>query len=334
MNKYSKLYLFIFVLILFKLVVSCRVRFNKVLIGVLYELLPNQHRREHLQVVTPTKRNTMLANEDQPREQPPNQSHIDRVAVKPPPFWKTDPKIWFLQLEAQFELANITIDSTKFNYVVSAVDTEILTQVTDILTNPPASGRYLAIKERLINIYSDSSEQRLRRLLAGLELGDKRPSQLLNEMTSLGGTTVPKELLKTLWMQRLPTHIQSVLTTSSDEIDNLVKMADKIAEINQPSNFVAVTTSTASEDLAETVKQLARDVAELRTAFRPDRNDRAPRSKSRPRTRARSHSRQPTDGICWYHQTYKTEAKKCSAPCKYFFNASRASKDEPATQEN
>lgn len=244
-------------------------------------------------------------------------THIDRVSVKPPPFWKTDPKVWFLQLEAQFVLANITADATKFNYVVSAVDTEILAQVTDILNSPPSANKYNTIKDRLISIYADSSEQRLRRLLSGLELGDKKPSQLLNEMNRLGGSTVPEPLLRTLWMQQLPTHIQSVLTTSSDSIDNLSKMADKIAEIDQhqPRNFTAAT--CINDDLTETVKQLAREVAELKTSVQ--RQSDSNRS-SRTRTRSRTPNRNRTfgDGYCWYHHNFKEKARKCNAPCKYF----------------
>lgn len=259
---------------------------------------------------------------------PDRTGHVDRVAVKPPPFWKTDPKVWFLQLEAQFELANITADSTKFNYVVSAVDTEILAQVMDILDTPPMNNKYSAIKNKLIDIYSDSNELRLRRLLSGLELGDKKPSQLLNEMNRLGGTAVPDELLKTIWMQQLPAHIQAIITTSSDSIDNLAKMADKIAEIDHSRSVVSSACPSpnvnvnANDDLAETVKHLAREVAELRTSLRD--SPRSPqtgsfhRQRPRSRTPRRESSPAANDDICWYHQRFQHLAKKCCAPCKYF----------------
>ncbi|GFQ86159.1 hypothetical protein TNCT_535591 [Trichonephila clavata] len=62
-------------------------------------------------------------------------SIVARVSIKPPTFWKPDPKIWFLQLEAQFRNASITAGQTKYDYVVSSIKAEILAQVTDILTN-------------------------------------------------------------------------------------------------------------------------------------------------------------------------------------------------------
>ncbi|GBL84724.1 hypothetical protein AVEN_191165-1 [Araneus ventricosus] len=57
---------------------------------------------------------------------------IARVGVKLPPFWKANPALWFVQFKAQFAL---TIDDTKFNHVISAVDSEILNSFPE-LTNP------------------------------------------------------------------------------------------------------------------------------------------------------------------------------------------------------
>ncbi|GFS39777.1 hypothetical protein NPIL_12821 [Nephila pilipes] len=42
---------------------------------------------------------------------------ITRVSIKPPPFRKPDTKIWFLQLETQFQNAAVTADQTKYDYV-------------------------------------------------------------------------------------------------------------------------------------------------------------------------------------------------------------------------
>lgn len=74
-------------------------------------------------------------------------AHVDRVAIKAPPFWKADPKLWFIQLEAQFELSGIASDTTKHNHAVSAIDTCVLTQVSDYVTAPPATGSIKASKK-------------------------------------------------------------------------------------------------------------------------------------------------------------------------------------------
>ncbi|GBN38059.1 hypothetical protein AVEN_132520-1 [Araneus ventricosus] len=67
---------------------------------------------------------------------------LARVAFRAPPFWETDPDLWFLQLESQFKLSGISIDETKFHTVVAALDSTLLSCVSDIVRNPPASSSH------------------------------------------------------------------------------------------------------------------------------------------------------------------------------------------------
>ncbi|GBN16797.1 hypothetical protein AVEN_6293-1 [Araneus ventricosus] len=145
-------------------------------------------------------------------------SEVSRIAVKVPPFWRENPAIWFSRLESQFITSGIVQDSTKYHIVVASVETEILSQVSDIITSPPNDDMYKKLKERLINMFSDSEERRLKKLLQDVELGDKRPSMLLRQMRDLAGNRVGDELLRSLWLQRLPTQMQAILTTSSDDL--------------------------------------------------------------------------------------------------------------------
>lgn len=254
---------------------------------------------------------------------------VDRVTIRPPPFWRADPKLWFVQLEAQFEISRITVDSTKYNYVVSAIDTDILTQIADFLLNPPTENKYEELKIRLIDIYSESNEKKLRKLLSEVSLGDKKPSQLLAEMSRLGGTSISQEVLRTLWMQHLPTHIQSVLTTSSDPLENLAKMADKISEIEQPSTYSIV--QADSSNLAAAIEKLSKEVEQLKLEQQENRRlqEHHRRSRSRHRQYSRSGTPGPSPGfvsdhgddvqddVCWYHRKFKEKAHACKPPCKF-----------------
>ncbi|GFQ76602.1 uncharacterized protein TNCT_294501 [Trichonephila clavata] len=98
-----------------------------------------------------------------PNEWDSNQ--ISHVVVKPPPFWKHNPVLWFGRLEAQFELAKILNDTTKFNYVLSAVESDILNSVSDLVLKPPENGKYDALKKRLIKVHSESEDSNIRILL-------------------------------------------------------------------------------------------------------------------------------------------------------------------------
>ena len=66
-------------------------------------------------------------------------AEVNRVSVKLPPFWEVDPATWFVNVEAQFALANIVTDETKYNYVVANLDPKYWVEVQDILWNPPPS---------------------------------------------------------------------------------------------------------------------------------------------------------------------------------------------------
>ena len=71
----------------------------------------------------------MSDSEEQPRM-------IGVVAVKLAPVWKNDVDLWFANAESQFELSNITQDSTKFNHVVSALTQDLAKKAASVIRNP------------------------------------------------------------------------------------------------------------------------------------------------------------------------------------------------------
>nr|XP_042913628.1 uncharacterized protein LOC122273666 [Parasteatoda tepidariorum] len=80
---------------------------------------------------------------------------------------------------------------------------------------------YDSLKQRSIEIFSISEERRLKKLLQEIALGDRRPSALLRQMQDLAGDRDGDALLKSLWLQRLPTQMQAILSTSSDTLNKL-----------------------------------------------------------------------------------------------------------------
>ncbi|GBL83454.1 hypothetical protein AVEN_48336-1 [Araneus ventricosus] len=153
---------------------------------------------------------------------------IARVGVKLPPFWKANLVLWFVQLEAQFALAGITVDDTKFNHAISAVVSEILISVSGIILRPPDIDKYTILKKRLIDLHSESEASKIRALLQGLQLGDQRPSQLLTRMRALDSDTVGEPILKSLWMGRLPNSAQTILAALSEDMAGLTMLQTKL----------------------------------------------------------------------------------------------------------
>lgn len=249
--------------------------------------------------------------------------NISRVSVKVPPFWKPDPRIWFLQIEAQFRNSGITQDQTKFDMVISTIEADVLSQVSDVLCKPPDNEKYETLKKRLIAVFADSETGRIQKLLTDLELGDKKPSQLLREMQNLAGDKVSGDFLKTLWLQRLPLNMRSILTISTDELPKIADMADKIWEMNS-SSFHANSVEEAPNDstlqrMQQQISELSLEIAKLRGRSR---------HKSQTRSRDRSNYRRPNyRNVCYYHAKFGDRAFKCVQPCSMAFKVTSDSEN-------
>ncbi|XP_022171539.1 uncharacterized protein LOC111034568 [Myzus persicae] len=252
-------------------------------------------------------------------------------SFKIPAFWRSNPELWFRQIESQFYTFRITSDSTKYHNVVAAMESEVLQHVSDIIISPPTSDMYEALKRRLIERFSDSEELRLKKLLSDIELGDQRPSHLLAEMRELASGKVSDELLKTLWLQRLPTQVKIILTASGDSLVNLACMADKIMEVAGVSkdNFgciastdISRTRSFPSTNTDTPFEKLEKQIAALTLKVEKLTNNRE-RSRSRNNHRSVSGTSRARNGdkvnheLCWYHFKFGDKATKCREPCKF-----------------
>nr|XP_042907017.1 uncharacterized protein LOC122271093 [Parasteatoda tepidariorum] len=248
---------------------------------------------------------------------------VNKVAVKPPIFWRHKPKLWFLQLEAQFANGNITRDLTKYNIVVASLDENVLDFVEDILLNPPMNGKYDALKNALLSRLTDSEEARLKKVLTTLNLGDKRPSDLLRQMKGLAENSISEELLKSLWLQRLPQQVQAILSISSDSLDKMAEMADKIIGIFSSTELCTVDkvsskTFEHNNISNEKFNSLEISIAELTKKFDTFITRSRPQDKSvTARDRSRSRSQSSRYKLCWYHFKFGNKAHRCVKPCQF-----------------
>lgn len=250
-------------------------------------------------------------------------AEINRISVKVPPFWRDNPVIWFRQIESQFINSGITVESSKYHLVVGHIETDVLAQVSDIIDPPPEKDPYNTLKKRLIEVFSDSEEKKLKKLLQDIDLGDKRPSVLLRQMQELAGPLVGAELLKSLWLQRLPAQMQAILASSDIELKKLAAMADKIADVTSPNQLSSIdlkgttndsgATQKVLNDLQHQISDLNRKVDKLFVA--------CSRSRSRSRNSSKQRglvNRSPSrNTVCWYHVRFGEKATKCIKPCSF-----------------
>jgi hypothetical protein len=123
-------------------------------------------------------------------------------------FGRKDPTLWFAQIEAQFHSRLVRSGSSKNYAFIAALDCSTLQPVSNIIANPPATGKYNAVKKTLIANYSDFREQQIRKLVNEPELGDRDPFELLRQIKALAGDHVDDQMFETLWLHRLPLNVQ------------------------------------------------------------------------------------------------------------------------------
>jgi len=249
---------------------------------------------------------------------------VAAVGIKLPPFWPTDPEVWFAQVEAQFTTRGISAQKTMFDYVISSLSPEIAMEVRDLLLKPPTEEPYTILKAQLIKRTAASEQRKLQQLISGEELGDRKPTQLLRRMQILLGDQLSTSaeatsFVRELFLQRLPPNVRMVLasTDTTMDLNKLADMADKVMEVATPTVAAIHTPNTSSEvtELREQVTRLAELVASLTT------HHSRRRSMSRPRHRSQSPGTTTPppspDTLCWYHRKFGENAKKCQEPCTW-----------------
>lgn len=245
---------------------------------------------------------------------------IEHVSVKPPPFYSEDPFLWFAQLESQFALAKVITDETKYSHVVANLPAATAMEVRDILAAPPQADKYSTIKQALIDRLSLSESKRLQKLLHDEELGDRTPSQLLRRLKCLSNSAVSDDVLRNIWIARLPSDIQKILTVSKGGLDDLAVIADHLQELHPSKPSISAT--SLDSDRRRSMDDLEQRLTDQIAALSAQLN--ALKSSDRSRSRNRSNSRtfinrgQSTSrGLCWYHNTFGSKARKCTAPCNF-----------------
>lgn len=237
------------------------------------------------------------------------EAKVCRVAVKLPTFWADKPAIWFAQVEAQFQIANIVLDATKYNYVVGHLDQKLAGEVEDLITNPPSEGKYEKLKEVLIQRLSISQEKRVRQLLSDEELGDRKPSQFLRHLRSLAGTALSDDnIIRQLWLRRLPQQAQAILAAQADlNLDKVSELADKIVELAPEPAVCSASSTFTLAILAKQLEEVSSQVAALSRQQRQPSRDRSVSS-----GRASNSAKR-----CWYHRKWGAKATRCISPCNW-----------------
>lgn len=252
----------------------------------------------------------------EPRTEP-DTGGVSAINLKLPPFWPSDPEVWFAQVEAQFATRGITAQKTKFEHIVASLSPEYATEVRDLILHPPATRPYDTLRDQLVKRTAASDQRRLQQLLHSEELGDRKPSQLLRKMQQLLGDSAAATdsgFVRGLFLQRLPANVRMVLASAPDSasLEDLADLADRVVEA-APSPLASLHDAPPPPPSTPEVEQLRSDIKRL-TDLVTTLSTRDRSSRRRPSTPRRSPSPiRPT--LCWYHEQFGDAARKCRPPC-------------------
>lgn len=249
-------------------------------------------------------------------------------APKIPPFWRDDPETWFSQVEASFRTANITVDRTKADFLISTLESEVAKHIRDLVNaNPPPENLYQKLKDRILSAFSTSSEARLRQLLKGQPLGGRKPSHLLTHMRQLNGNQCSTAVLKSLFIEQLPESLRAILTVVNEpDLQKLAEIADKIVERSDhdlalvPVQKQPARDKTCSSLESNDLSDIKSKLTELTKRFASLENKVVKMKRERSRSNSRSsNSKQIVEksGLCYIHQKYGTKATSCRKPCTW-----------------
>lgn len=165
----------------------------------------------------------------------------EQGSFKLPAFWTQQPHVWFSQAEAQFFVRKIEADNVKYYLTVAALDQETATRILDLLNDPPVAEKYDKLKRRLLDTFALSQYECAGHILHMPDLGDEKPSCLMDKMLSFLGNHPPCFLFKRIFLERLPEDIRATLVHSQEQDCRKLAKAADILWLARPSPTNVIT---------------------------------------------------------------------------------------------
>ncbi|KAL0130262.1 hypothetical protein PUN28_002098 [Cardiocondyla obscurior] len=266
---------------------------------------------------------------------PAHAQHVEAFyrVPKMPAFYKTDPALWFIQVEASLGNAGIKSQITMADTVVAHLDIEAVALINDLVESPDPVKQYELIKERIVSTFAVSFAAKLRQLLKGQVTLEGKPSQILARMRNLCGSFCGDSVLRSIFLESLPKPCRAVLVTSkTDNLQDLAQLADTIMDAygltpqhsvasltkvcpSECANINKIAPSSPSSSIKSTLELLLKQLQRLATQDRT-RNRYRKGSNNFSRSRSRSRSR-PAGGICWIYKKNGVKAIYCVKPCSW-----------------
>ncbi|CAH8630280.1 unnamed protein product [Schistosoma haematobium] len=180
-------------------------------------------------------------------------SDVQAIQFRPVSSIPHDPEVWFAALESQFETRRITSQRHKYAYGLESLPGDHIVAACEVVLNSNVPNAYDRLKEAILRHFLPLREERLRTLLARHPLGDAKPSHHLTRLQSLAGpTAADSEIVKELWLESLPAHIQPAVTALLQDapLNQVALIADKISpRTSNRESYIVATTARSNANM-------------------------------------------------------------------------------------
>jgi len=246
--------------------------------------------------------------------------------VKLASFWPNKPKVWFTTAEAEFDTYYVQDSRARFNLVLKALPDEAMERAAAIVENPEqCQDPYGALKARLLEAYQMDPWEASSRLLHFRELGEMKPSQMMDSMLALHH---PDHLFKAVFLQRLPSDMRDHVQREATRLDcrELAAFADSIWQSRNASraNVLAAlplppAPDSATEELADAVAAVKLSGGK-KNFQKGGKRWSSSNSKRQPRQGGQKDQSDKKGGsVCWRHLKFREKAWGCEDPACYLF---------------
>ena len=151
--------------------------------------------------------------------------YVGRISVKPV-FYRSNPGVWFRQMESQFVLAGITNDETEFHHIFAAIPEDAAINL------PMGIDNYRNIKDHICGILQKSKQEMIEEALGMISLdGQKPPFCLMRIQRKLAecNLTLDDDVIKHRLMPAMPISVKSALSAHLElPAEQFAKLADTI----------------------------------------------------------------------------------------------------------
>lgn len=170
------------------------------------------------------------------------------VSIKPAPFYRNNPLVWFRQLEAQFSLRGIKSQETKFFHVLASLPEDVAMSIDENVT------QYDEIKNAVVSNFHKTKQELMDEVMGTLDLAGLKPSlalihlkRKLNEC----GLTADEDLLKHKILKAMPISTQMALASHQGlKLADFVAVADSLLLISPQTQTVAKISQPQAENFS------------------------------------------------------------------------------------